>query len=417
MNRYWKMKLTCLTPVHIGSGVSYNPGQYIFVPGYRGEGSIYFLNESKWLKYLYEKKVIDLFAKDLLNKVNANDKKNPFNIYDWLSTQKSLGSIDKILHELEERSAVYPKEPVYLDVNRAKLTNSLNDVHPFIRSGNGTCYIPGSSIKGVIRTALLVQDIMRHPEKYKEELRSVSNALFARGGRHPIERELERTAKDIEKRFAYSPKAIEEARVKHKPVDIVNDLFKYVQVSDAVASESLSMGIVQKIDLGIEASENGGTPKRLPICRECLMPDNALYFTIGLNDAALKQIGFSCVEDVLSALNCFAELQYNLQADIYAGSAMQEVDQLSESNCVLGGGTGYLSKTILYALAVSQAKNVKEGRENGIHVVRAFMKEKFDRGNHERDRKLSPHTLKLTVYKNKMVLMGLCKVEVEQELC
>ena len=203
----------------------------------------------------------------------------------------------------------------------------------------------------------------------------------------------------------------------HKPVDIVNDLFKYVQVSDAVASESLSMGIVQKIDLGIEASENGGTPKRLPICRECLMPDNALYFTIGLNDAVLKQIGFSCMEDVLSALNCFAELQYNLQADIYADSAMQEVDQLSESNCVLGGGTGYLSKTILYALAVSQAKNVKEGRENGIHVVRAFMKEKFDRGNHERDRKLSPHTLKLTVYKNKMVLMGLCKVEVEQELC
>ena len=34
-----------------------------------------------------------------------------------------------------------------------------------------------------------------------------------------------------------------------------------------------------------------------------------------------------------------------------------------------------------------------------------------------RDQKLSPRTLKLTRYENKTVLMGLCKVEVEQGLC
>ena len=45
------------------------------------------------------------------------------------------------------------------------------------------------------------------------------------------------------------------------------------------------------------------------------------------------------------------------------------------------------------------------------------MKEKFNRGHHERDNKLSPHTLKLTRYQNKTMLMGLCKVEVKEELC
>ena len=417
MNRYWKMQLTCLTPVHIGNGVSYNPSQYIYEPGNRG-GNIYFLNESKWLKYLYEKKVIDLFARDLLYKINKNDKFNQFNIYDWLSSQKNLGTIGKIINELEECSAIYPKEAVYLDFNRATQKKSLNDVHPFIRSGNGACYIPGSSIKGVLRTALLIQDMMQYPEKYKVFLQSASNAMLARGGgRNPVERELQKIAKDIEAEFVYTRQAAEDAKAKHRPVDIVNDLFRYLQVSDAISGKDLKMGIVQKVDLGIRAAENGEKPQTMPICRECIMPDNTLHFTVALDDAALKPIGVNSVDDIMAALKSFTELQYNLQADIYGNGAISELNQLSKTNLVLGGGTGYFSKTVLYALAISQTKNFKEGRETGAHIVRAFMKEKFNRGHHERDNKLSPHTLKLTRYQNKTMLMGLCKVEVEQELC
>lgn len=413
MNRYWKMKLVCLTPVHIGNGVSYNPSQYIYEPGSRG-GSIYFLNESKWLKYLYEKKVIDLFARELLDKINRGAS---FSIYDWLISKRNLGPIDKIMQELQERGAVYPKETVYLDFGRRTQKNSLNDVHPFIRSGNGECYVPGSSIKGVIRTALLVRDMKRHPEKYKSYWQKASHALLARGGRNPVERDLQYLANDIETVFAYTPQAIAEARSKNKRVDMVNDLFKFLQVSDAVSDNTSQMGIVQKVDMGIRAAETGEKPKTMPVCRECILSGNTLHFTVSIDDAALKQIGVGDAEDILEALKDFAGLQYDLQADIFANGAANELVQLGESNFVLGGGTGYFSKTILYALAVSQAKNFKEGREAGVNIVRAFMKEKFSRGHHERDNKLAPHTLKLTRCQNKTMMMGLCKVEVEQELC
>ena len=413
MNRYWKMSLACLTPVHIGNGVSYNPSQYIYVPGNR-DGDIYFLNETKWLQYLYKKKVIDLFAKDLLDKIKQN---NSFTIYDWLRSKNNLGTIDAVKKELEECNAVYPKEPVYLDFDRRTQKSSLNDVHPFIRSGNGECYIPGSSIKGGIRTALLVRDMMRWPEKYKTCWKNAANVLFAHGGRNPIERELQKISGDIETIFAYSPKTIADAKSKNKKVDMVNDRFKFLQVSDATAANRLQMGIVQKVDLGIRAAERGEKPKPMPICRECIMPGSKLSFTISIEDVALKQMGVGSAEDILEALKDFSALQYNLQADIFANGAAPELNQLADANFVLGGGTGYLSKTILYALAVSQSKNFKEGRGAGLHIVRAFMKEKFYRGHHERDNKLSPHTLKLTRYQNKTMLMGLCKVEVEQELC
>lgn len=413
MNRYWKMKLACLTPVHIGNGVSYNPSQYIYVPGNRG-GAIYFLNESKWLKYLYEKKVIDLFARELLDKINRGAA---FSIFDWLLSKRNLGSIETIMQELEERGVVYPKETVYLDFDRRTQKNSLNDVHPFIRSGNGECYIPGSSIKGVIRTALLVRDMKRNPGKYKSYWQKALNALLARGGRNPVERDLQFLANDIETVFAYTPQAIAEARSKNKRVDMVNDLFKFLQVSDAAADKPLQMGIVQKVDMGIRAAETGEKPKTMPVCRESIMAGNALHFTVSIDDAALKQLGVGDAEDILEALKDFTGLQYDLQADIFANGAADELIQLGESNFVLGGGTGYFSKTILYALAVNQAKNFKEGREAGVNIVRAFMKEKFSRGHHERDNKLSPHTLKLTRCQNKTMLMGLCKVEVEQELC
>lgn len=415
MKRYWKMKLTCLTPVHIGNGSSYNPSEYIYVPGNRG-GDIYFLNEINWLQYLYKKKVIDLFARDLQENINRN---SPFSIYIWLvKNEKKLGHIQTVLTELEECAAINTKEPAFLEFNRFTPKKSLNDVHPFIRSGNGNCYIPGSSIKGVLRTALLVQDMMKDPEKYKPFWQKIAGLQPSQGSKSRfIKKELEHIAKDIEIKFAYSPKAVEDAKLNHRPVDIVNDLFKYIQVSDAKAEDPLQMGVVQKVDFGIRAAETGDKPKTMPICRECILPGNALQFSISIDDQAVQPIGIHSMKDILSALERFTELQYGLQADIYSRGAGREMDQLRAANCVLGGGAGYFSKTVLYALAVSQSENFREGRDAGTRVVRAFMQETFSKGRHERDRQLSPHTLKLTRYQNKTALMGLCKVEVEQELC
>ncbi len=420
--KFWKMKLTCITPVHIGIGVSYNPSQYIYIPSESGNGGrVYFLNESKWSNYLYEKQFIDLFAKDLLGKINQN---KTFSTYEWLRSKIiELGSIDTIISDLKKCGAVCPPVPVYLDSERRNQRISLNDVHPFIRSGNEDCFIPGSSIKGAVRTALLASDIMRSPAKYRRYWQKAEQISRQVDGRN-FERELAKLASEIEREFAYD-KAKQEER-DNKRIDISKDLFRHLQVSDAIAGKPLKMGVVQKVDLGVKASEEGAKPKTLSLFRECIMPDNVLDFSISVDDKAVKQLGASRIEDILTALQDFADLQYALQMDIYRRVELNPLrgskNQPNEAKLLLGGGTGYLSKTILYALAVSQSNNdTKEGRNKCVGIVRKYMIGKFNtykKKHHdaEKDRKLSPHTLKLTCYNNKTELMGLCKVEMVQEL-
>lgn len=498
--KIWEMKLTCITPVHIGNGVFYNPIQYIYVPPVQPQkipfsskktpiqpnnvGKIYFLNESKWFDYLYENGVIDSFAKDLLKKIKSDET---LSIHDWLDAQiknKRLGSCrnfnrSKEISYLQQCGAVYPPEPVYLGSKpkksrdelgsdqEQKTKNTINNVLPFIRSSNGKCYIPGSSIKGAIRTALLAYDIKQNPDKYEgcwhkavtfskemsqlnDELEEVNFQLAElqkkqqkEGDDFEKEKELKSQADGIEeqlkKLFVKINKLTDEIQKmfshleKHeagynKRNDALNDLFKYLQVSDASTvkplktDKPLEMCVVQKVDLGVKKRNT------LPLFRECIVPNNVLSFTISVDDKAIERLGASRIEDILKALRDFADLQYDLQADVY--DCIKNVDprealeQLRDSNLVLGGGAGYLSKTIMYALAVSQTKNntegmedTEQGRRNGVSIVQELMRKQFNKGGHGNEYKLSPHTLKLTSYDEKYVLMGLCKVEMVQELC
>ena len=41
----------------------------------------------------------------------------------------------------------------------------LNDLHPFMRHPDGTVYIPGSSIKGAMRTALLFSEVKNSAQR------------------------------------------------------------------------------------------------------------------------------------------------------------------------------------------------------------------------------------------------------------
>ena len=46
-------------------------------------------------------------------------------------------------------------------------------IQQFVKDVYGLPYIPGSSLKGVLRTCLLAEDIMKNPEKYDRIRRNV----------------------------------------------------------------------------------------------------------------------------------------------------------------------------------------------------------------------------------------------------
>lgn len=82
---------------------------------------------------------------------------------------------------------------------------------------------------------------------------------------------------------------------------------------------------------------------------------------------------------------------------------------MKKNDLILGGGTGYISKSIIYALAPSV--------EDGVYVVKKIMKEQFKKGHHDEGEDISPHTLKLAKMGNRYQIMGMCKLETVEELC
>ena len=125
-----KIKITTLTPVHIGSGETLQYGSD-FVRGKVGDDT--------FLSVVDPKKVLGLIGED--------------NVQRWVTAIEKRESTDKIVQQfapnarLEDYSCRLISE--WSDV---KSTDTLKE---HIHDGRGLPYIPGSSIKGAIRTAVL----------------------------------------------------------------------------------------------------------------------------------------------------------------------------------------------------------------------------------------------------------------------
>ena len=84
MNEYETktLHLSCLGPLHIGSGGEgkLNKTQYVFD---REELRLYFINESAWVAFLQQKRLLQLFEKY----VTVQAARPALGIFDWLKQQ------------------------------------------------------------------------------------------------------------------------------------------------------------------------------------------------------------------------------------------------------------------------------------------------------------------------------------------
>ena len=86
-----------------------------------------------------------------------------------------------------------------------------------------------------------------------------------------------------------------------------------------------------------------------------------------------------------------------------------EIQEMQHTDLLLGGGSGFLSKTVIYTLAPDV--------QSGLDVVKRLMAEQFKRGHHDQIEHITPHTLKFAKRGNSYQVMGMCKLEMEEELC
>ena len=386
--KYWKMKLTCQSPVHIGSGDIYQKNQYVYEEDGK-RAHIYFLNESKWAEFLENEKLLDSFVSEIHRKFIH------FSIYDFLNAYRRNSCQQESLKGLMEKlidDGVLSK-PETAEVPYSKNSrNALNDIHTFIKDSKGRMYVPGSSLKGAFRTAILFAMIKKERKKYDKYWNDIATA--ARSGKY-LKQNIGNVLDRLEREL-FIP--IGEDRKQN----MVNSYFRGLTVGDSSTASKAGI-IVQKADLG----ETKERPRTISLWRECMAPGDEVTFRLGIDSVEMKALGISDAKGLIQCLQDFVGFQCNLLGESFGGK--KEIQEMRHTDLLLGGGAGFLSKTVIYALAPDV--------QSGLDVVKRLMAEQFKRGHHDQGEHISPHTLKLAKQGNSYQVMGMCKLEMEEELC
>jgi CRISPR-associated protein Csm5 len=153
MKRY-KIKATALSPIHIGTGEAYEPTSYV-INKEKEKYYLYYFKEENFFKSLSK---ID--KTNFLNLINNDSQESIFNLYKFISLRKNIIKncyFYKVLTTSSLAEEYYKKlgKPTQVSIKKGIKEYNQFQINKSLRNLNSKkLYIPGSSIKGAINTAL-----------------------------------------------------------------------------------------------------------------------------------------------------------------------------------------------------------------------------------------------------------------------
>lgn len=377
-----KMCLRVVTPINIADGTILGAKDYFYDVG---QGKVYFLNLHEWHKFIYAKGLLASYEKYV---VNINDKRN---LLKWLQGEgfslKDVGS------------AVVYTATVEIGGSANVRKESLNDIIKHIKQVDGSAYIPGSSVKGVLRTAIIYHILCRSNDLKNKFWNEIKYCL---GSERIQVKELNKIANNLESTVLHTLK-LENNGKEIKPANAVCSALRGLQVSDSYAAENAVTSILQKEDVGFDSRTGRVSPHSLSVFRECVLPEAEFYFDLKLEKAYMDTLGIKSVDDLLAITKKYQQAVQDILKDAFAKGCPEPFAGISNANMWLGGNTGFLSKTLLALLAPD--------KKQALWAVKKLLDNSFRKHNHiVRDKIISPRTLKCTTYKNKLCMMGLAEV-------
>lgn len=373
----YRLKLKVLSPLFVGGGDDFNLTRldYAFDPR---EKIIYVLEPKKWMSFLQKNNLLNDYTEEVSIKGEKLDN------YRWL--EKKRGSqANMILNQVK----AYTISTSYAD-------RFSNDLHGFIRNAEGEPFIPGSSIKGALRTALLSVFLLRDKTASVKFLKEVKDALAEskspNGEKKSMLGSLASEASKVEKQFLNSP-------TKDEPQHFLSGL----SVSDSTPFAAEDLVVLQKKDLAAGDLKI----KDLPIFREYASPGVEVEFTLALDTFRLKKIGLTNLDFLMEALAAqfnlfFGQNGYYTTAEknILSYVPKEALAAKGRGVLILGGGAGFHSKTVIRALAGDNQKTTE--------ITKKILDLSFRKHRHLNDRLLSPARIKITDYKTAKLIIGFC---------
>ena len=377
-----QLSLTIVSPTNIGGSETLTTKDYMY--NYDA-GEVYLLNNYEWFRFLGRHNKLAEFEIYMQNEMV---RPNGRNMYDW--AKNTIGSSQLTKDVLGPAIGSIIKSSIYNEGRK----NSLNDITPQIRGANGEVYIPGSSIKGVIDSAI-ISHMLRNNKAFRSN----------------VQREL-RKVLDVYKRknagslFKDIFKMVNQAIIKHihvltnndgKPLKgILASAFRGISVSDAMPMSAIQTEVLKKEDSCVD--EDG--THEISVHRECILPNQKFFFTLTLDTAITKGIGITSVDQVLEILQEDFDATHELLSSKFKKVSPSIFKALEPANAYIGSNTGFVQKTIIMAAFT-------DNEETGIDIIRAILDVKFQKAKHaNKDHFMAPRAIKLVKWNGHYYEMG-----------
>lgn len=378
-----KMCLRLITPVNVGDGTVLGAKDYLYNAS---QQKVYFLNIAAWHKFIYEHELLGKYEVYLQN---FREKQNLLN---WLQAQG---------YSLQDVQGCITGE-AFAEVNTVKAAEkqTVNDINRHIQHFDGSLYVPGSSIKGVFRTAILYKLLLEKPAVRARYWQAVNAEINKPYFKPRIS--LNRITASLESELLHTLH-LENNGKEVKKFNAVCSSLRGLQVSDTYDSKNMQVAVLQKIDVGFDKYGKASPRGDLPIFRECMLPGVELYFDVKLDKTMLTTVGINSIEELLDCVQDFFYAVLRLLEDAFGDDCPQLFRNIEGANMFLGSNTGFLSKTLLVMLAPDD--------EAAKNTIKSLLDKSFKMHKHLlRDKIIAPRTLKCTTYKGELVLMGLAEV-------
>lgn len=357
--KVYEIELNTIGPVHIGTGEKLRNSQYLY--DFRDK-KVYIPDEKKFFNWIIDKGLIDSYERFLLGRGSNN-------LFNWIRNNNLREDFLKTVDYTLDTSSIYTSRDVWF-----------NDLDKMTKDKDNNPYIPGSSLKGLIRNALI------NYEFSKIRAKDTSDSDF-------VKKYYNDRKRGIQKNRALgglrsSGDRLVNSILKDKSIKDNNNLsiMRNILISDSETISKSNLILCQKIDTSVNKKEN-----KLPIFRESIKPNTRIIFQM-----IIKNNPYIDIDTILEAIEV---LYMEIDGAFLKHFGVEEREGLL---CYIGGGSGFLSKTAIYSLM-----DENEGKK----IVNQIMQDKFPKGGHaQKDIKVSPKTLKNTKYKNRNLEMGLCSV-------
>lgn len=367
--KHYQVKITALSPIFIGDGRSIGKKEYIYLPL---EKKIIVPDMEKMYSVFRKKRqdqaYMDYMVKNYKDSFGVWLKQQGYSKSDYFKWKK---------YELDTGDA-------FLQAKTGK-TTPVKEIACFVKDPYGLPYVPGSSIKGMIRTALLAYEIHQNPERFRHLKEKVEESVKQRTSRKQC---LSSETKSLEVKAFHTLKKKEE-----KISDALNCNLSGLIVSDSQPIPLERLTLSQKVDYTLKGEE-----KPLPILRESLKPGTEIFFHITIHEECPYTMA-----DILAALDYVQQVSYHHFYEKFHRGTREK------GTVWLGGGVGFLSKTVLYAMFEKKTVPIVDAVFKNTLGPKVYKMHK-----HDRDMRLgiSPHVCKCTRYHNKLYDVGMGKIEV-----